>query len=144
MMKDRPRLITLLAYLNIFEGILCGLLYLFVIISNGISTIFDISIMSRILLMIYLFLPVIISYGLLKGKIWGWLGEVSLFAVIILQCILEIYYLLLDDNIKNSDEISWLGALLGLVISFFVIKYLFNKRIRSYFNVHFGRAEVGQ
>lgn len=111
MMKDRPRLITLLAYLNIFEGILCGLFYLIVIISNGINTIFDISIMSRILLMIYLFLPVIISYGLLKGKRWGWLGEVFLFAVITLQCILEIYYLLFDDTIKNSDEISWLGAL---------------------------------
>jgi hypothetical protein len=134
MNKKRPRLITLLAYLNILEGILCGLVYLLVVILNGINSLFEITIITKVLLLVYLFLPILISYGLLKGKRWGWIGEVFLFALIALQCILQIYYYTFDSSIRNVGEINWLGALLGLVLSFIVIKYLFSKNVRLYFN----------
>ena len=134
--NKRPKLVTILGVLNIFDGIayFFVLILVFLFSTNGSS---ETSMFGLSLLISFIVLSICVGVGILTGQSWSWYAQFVLIGLIIYQAAGDFI-----SNFTNrtliQTEIGTFGsfeALLIFLICFLIIVYLNTKAVKKYFKI---------
>ena len=133
---QRPKLVTVLGLLNIFDCLasILFLIFIFLISENGTT---QTSMHGIFFIAVFASLSAIVGVGMLTGQKWSWYAEFVLIGIVVYQTAGDyITYITGTDLIQfEVGRLSPFEVILTFALCSFIIVYLNTKMIKKYFKI---------